>query len=143
MARTLPENLVSSITHSIITNLKTTSVVNPLIIALGVITLPCLAILPWAHGWRAGVLVGFAALPLLGFLGAYAYFAATNPDYLLSEDYQFKRQAIQELGDKYRKLSMFEKDIVSISPPAAADPEVPLLPPPEPQNGEDAIGGKQ
>lgn len=86
MAR-VPDNLVSSITHSLISNLKTTSVVNPLLISLGIITLPCLIMLPHVDKACAVALICFAALPAICFFGFYGFFALTNPDYLRSENY--------------------------------------------------------
>jgi membrane protein implicated in regulation of membrane protease activity len=75
---------------------------NPLGWALATV-LSALVFLVWQHApfWIAGVIVAFAAVLLLAYVGAYLFFMLKNPDALRSERFTLSKMQIEksQIGD--------------------------------------------
>lgn len=82
------------------------SSVNPLLWAGLVIALPLfyLADKTDSNGMRIAFFI-IASLIVLSILFAYFYFMFIKPDYLRSEEYQLKKQALEIYGDQGKELT--------------------------------------
>lgn len=64
------------------------SALNPLLWACGVVTVPLYGLAPMKSGVLQYMMLGVGALPVVGLLTAYGYFALRHPDRLRSEVHQ-------------------------------------------------------
>lgn len=81
--------------------------------------------------WVLILMFSLSGLTILIALVFYCYFAIKAPDYLRSETYQLKKQAVELLGDNEKSANPNVKDITLLMNPHAAqkavDDENPLL----------------
>lgn len=117
----LPFNINSA---SLVHRVTVRSVVNAPLWVCAVVAVPCFVLAHLSDGWLSVAFFVAGILPVLTFVGAYAYFAVKNPAYLRSEDYQLKAESLRLLGDRDNPLNADARDIVSVT-----NPELP--PPPE------------
>ncbi len=80
--------------------------------------------------WVLIVLFSLSALMILIGLFFFCFFALKNPDYLRSETYQLRKQAVEYLGDNERSENKNVKNIPSLMNPyykSEDEDENPLL----------------
>jgi Na+/melibiose symporter-like transporter len=121
---------MTGLAKSVVSSVKTHSVINSLLILVAIVALPSMAILPFVHGMKAYFYAGLIGFVICAAIFAYAYFSVKNPDYLRSETYQLKHQQL-ELGRK-GKLFMPEDEPVGLPAPDTETTQR-SLPPPKPE----------
>lgn len=104
------------------------SAVNPSLWACLVISIPLFVLSACTTGIKAVCFFVIALFPVGAFIFSYVYLLIRNPQYLRSEEYQLRAEALGLFGDKDNPLNADAADVVSIV--AISDPSRPALPQP-------------
>jgi hypothetical protein len=106
----------------------TRSAVNPCLWACLVISLPLFVLSAWTDGLKSFFFFIIALLPIAAFIFSYIYLLMVKPNYLRSEEYQLRAEALEILGDKDNSLHADAHNIVSLV--GITNPSLPALPAP-------------
>ncbi|MFA7252349.1 MAG: hypothetical protein WC027_00635 [Candidatus Paceibacterota bacterium] len=101
-------------TESIAKQITVRSAVNPSLWACVVISLPMFFACTQVIGWLSVAFFVIALMPVLAFFVSYLFLLFKAPNYLRSEEYQLKAEALRCFGDKDNFFDAKAGDVIKM-----------------------------